>query len=420
MRILLQPLDDMGQMDFLYDVVVAAIIKDEGPYLAEWLDYHERAGIDHFLLYDNGSTDDTAEVLRPYIERGYVTCVRWPGTCQQLPVYRHVLKTYRFFCRYIAFIDADEFLLPRVKASIPELVHEIMDQRLSWPDRGGLVLNWRLYGTSGFREPGEYDGLLRSFVHRAEEDYEMNRLVKSIVDPRRTKSFLTPYFALYCPFSCAYDESGNQVGGFLSENSPDNRLVVNHYATKSRQEWMVRHSRGTADYNLITNNESLLEKYDRNEVYDDSINSYLASRPEPTADYNARRQKWLEDEINRIAGILAGEDTGRYGMSLILQAFYACGTLLGGYLSKDEQQQIQHDIAQNTIEKLNTSNMPIEEAFILIDSLPELVHAGSDIWRDLRPRMARFVGAVCEVLREIVPAARECYTYDYLAKLLQA
>ncbi|MBR0260666.1 MAG: glycosyltransferase family 2 protein [Selenomonadaceae bacterium] len=45
---------------FLYDLAIVAILKNEGRYLKEWLDYHLSAGVDHFYLYDNDSTDNQA------------------------------------------------------------------------------------------------------------------------------------------------------------------------------------------------------------------------------------------------------------------------------------------------------------------------------------------------------------------------
>ena len=53
---------------FLYDLAVVAIFKDEGKYLKEWLDYHLLAGVEHFYLYNNDSSDDYQEVLAPYVK----------------------------------------------------------------------------------------------------------------------------------------------------------------------------------------------------------------------------------------------------------------------------------------------------------------------------------------------------------------
>ena len=64
---------------FLYDLAVTAIFKNEGRYLKEWLDYHLFAGVEHFYLYNNDSSDNYAEVLAPYIEKNLVTLTDVPG-----------------------------------------------------------------------------------------------------------------------------------------------------------------------------------------------------------------------------------------------------------------------------------------------------------------------------------------------------
>ena len=57
---------------FLHDLAIVAIMKNEGHYLKEWLDYHLPAGVDHFYIYDNDSPDNQAEVTAPYIKAGLV------------------------------------------------------------------------------------------------------------------------------------------------------------------------------------------------------------------------------------------------------------------------------------------------------------------------------------------------------------
>ena len=64
---------------FVYDLAVVAILKNEAPYVKEWLDYHLLAGADHFFLYDNESPDNLKEVLQPYIDAGIVTYTFYPG-----------------------------------------------------------------------------------------------------------------------------------------------------------------------------------------------------------------------------------------------------------------------------------------------------------------------------------------------------
>ena len=48
---------------FLYDLAVVTIIKNEAPYIKEWLDYHLLAGVNHFYLYDNQDDDEQKKIL---------------------------------------------------------------------------------------------------------------------------------------------------------------------------------------------------------------------------------------------------------------------------------------------------------------------------------------------------------------------
>ncbi|MCE2136196.1 hypothetical protein GRC92_02335, partial [Streptococcus thermophilus] len=61
-------------------------------------------------LYDNDSSDNTREILEKYIRAGYVYLIPYPGVAKQLPAYNDALAKHRYDCRYIAFIDVDEFL----------------------------------------------------------------------------------------------------------------------------------------------------------------------------------------------------------------------------------------------------------------------------------------------------------------------
>lgn len=56
------------------------------------------------------------ERLRPFIDDGFVEYRFWPGIRQQYPAYNDALKRYGRTCRYMAFIDCDEFLMPTTKS----------------------------------------------------------------------------------------------------------------------------------------------------------------------------------------------------------------------------------------------------------------------------------------------------------------
>ena len=135
---------------FRYKLAVTAIIKNESRYLAEWIDYHLLAGIDHFYLYNNGSTDSTAEVLKPYIENGTVDLIDFPGQVKQLPAYHDALHRYMNECKYMAFIDADEFIRPLDAAlSVYDVTERVLSS-VNDPKAVGMIIPWRVFGSSGY------------------------------------------------------------------------------------------------------------------------------------------------------------------------------------------------------------------------------------------------------------------------------
>jgi hypothetical protein len=117
--------------DFESKIAVAAIIKNEGAYIKEWIEYHKLVGVDKFYIYDNESVDDTATILRPYIKNGDViyTYVKTTGKRKpQVEVYNDVIKKYRNKSKWIAFIDADEFIVPVTHKTIGEVIDYIERQ----------------------------------------------------------------------------------------------------------------------------------------------------------------------------------------------------------------------------------------------------------------------------------------------------
>ena len=48
-------------------LAIVAIAKNESDYIREWVAFHKAVGVDNIILFDNDSTDDTVEVLKPYI-----------------------------------------------------------------------------------------------------------------------------------------------------------------------------------------------------------------------------------------------------------------------------------------------------------------------------------------------------------------
>ena len=59
---------------------ICVMIKDEEGFLSEYVAYYIIHGINHIIFYDDGSTDNSKNELKPWIDLGYVTIkTDWEG-----------------------------------------------------------------------------------------------------------------------------------------------------------------------------------------------------------------------------------------------------------------------------------------------------------------------------------------------------
>lgn len=259
----------------MLDLAIVAIIKNEGQYIEEWVRYHIVAGVQKFYLYDNDSTDNTKAVLQKYVDAGYVELIPFPGVARQLPAYNNAIAKYRYDCKCIAFIDADEFLYScNRQKTVREYCNEIFN---SYPNIGGLAINWRMFGSSGLIDKPERGGVLDNFLYRAKEDGRGNDCIKTIVNPRKVYAFEHVHYPTYIYGAHSIDENGNIVTGWSHPSMIIEQIRINHYFTKSKEEWIERRKIGKADAKDRTEIRSLedFKLHDNNDIYDDGMLYYL-------------------------------------------------------------------------------------------------------------------------------------------------
>ena len=134
---------------------ITAVLQNEAPYIKEWIEYHRLVGVERFYIYDNESTDNVKEILKPYIDLGIVCYHYVPGIAMQNKVYRDALYKYKNQTRWMAIIDLDEFIVPVEKQSIPEFLKD-------YEKYPGVVINWQVFDSNGFLESPKSGGGLVS------------------------------------------------------------------------------------------------------------------------------------------------------------------------------------------------------------------------------------------------------------------
>ena len=94
-------------------LAIVLIVKNEANYIQEWINFHVKQGVSHFIIYDNESTDNLFDVLKKYIASGLVSYKFLRGKARQYDAYNMAMHDYRYKFKYLAVIDADEFLFLR-------------------------------------------------------------------------------------------------------------------------------------------------------------------------------------------------------------------------------------------------------------------------------------------------------------------
>ena len=282
-----------GAGQFMYTLGIGAILRDERPYIMEWIAFHRVVGVEHFVLVDDSSNDGTTDLLGRLAALGLVDHVRFlrkRSEAPQLPAYRSIFRGHGHRFKWLAMVDADEFLVPTVDDTVVPMILSAL------PDTGAIVLNWATYGSSG-AEMESAEPVIERFTRRSNEDWIVDHHTKAIV---RTTAYASTggnphYFELKPGWQSRHADGTlylphPEFGHGLSEALVEAPVRVNHYMIKSRQEFLQRkRPRGRPDANAGKRPLSYFEDHDRNALYD-PITPALIKR--------------MRDEINRINALL--------------------------------------------------------------------------------------------------------------------
>jgi len=179
---------------YKYEVAACMIFQNESFFMKEWIEYHKMIGVQHFYLFNNGSTDNYLEILQPYIESGLVELHQSPGHSQnqsqhntiQCNSYKRAIALAKGKAKWLAIIDADEFIYPVQGDNIGKLLRP-------FEGFGGVYINYRPFGTSHVeRIPSN-----RLIIETLTRCGEVQNFGKSIVRPERVRNVTDPHRMWY-------------------------------------------------------------------------------------------------------------------------------------------------------------------------------------------------------------------------------
>jgi hypothetical protein len=224
-------------------------VKDEARYIPEWIEFHLMQGFEHFILYDNNSTDGSHEILRPYIDADILELRSYPAEMKQRCLNRPLgAKNYwvaetcmleqRKKSDWIHFHAVDEFTYCPDGTDLKDFLTEF-DQY------GGLSVCWQCYNSNGHIKRPE--GLVI-------ENYTVR-----VPDPMcHVKTFLKVGRAKQtCGSLHNWEYIGNYqsvnenhkpvVGSFCPDDFSFKRIRNHHYVTMSREEFDIKTNKGILD-----------------------------------------------------------------------------------------------------------------------------------------------------------------------------
>jgi len=264
-------------------LALGAIVKNEAPYLIDWLAWHQALGFTDFIIADNDSTDGTSDILRALERAGILTYVRFPSRLHkkpQLEAYDHICRRLSGRVDWLALIDADEFIMPETpNDDLATTLQNLPD------DTGAVALNWAIFGSSGhLRAQG--DPVFQRFQMRGKKSDDRddapygNRHYKMIIRPRcYAKKIATPHHARLRDGFCLRRPNGKilNIDRYGISNDVDwSRFRINHYVIKSWSEFIQKKlSRGLADRPDMMHNVTYFGDHDWNDELDASAQNGL-------------------------------------------------------------------------------------------------------------------------------------------------
>ncbi len=239
--------------------VIVACMKNEGPYIVEWVAYHRAIGVDNFIIYTNGCDDGTSEILDRLQEMGIVqhrNNDNWKGNSpQQYALNQSLKEPLVKNADWIIHIDVDEFINVRCgNGTLDDFLEHV-------PGATNIAMTWRLFG---------HGGVLRLDDRPVIEQFD-RCAPKYCPKPHTVWGFKTMFrnIGAYGKISCHrpnklvedkrdqvlwVNGSGEPMGDAVKEKGWRSELKsigydllqLNHYALRSAESYLIKRQRGRA------------------------------------------------------------------------------------------------------------------------------------------------------------------------------
>jgi hypothetical protein len=156
--------------------IIVTSVKNEAPFILEWVAYHRAIGFDRIIVCSNDCSDGTDGILQALAANDVILHISHTvsvGVSPQLQAARLIMEeNWIRDGDWVIWLDADEFLNVRTGArDVDALIDTI-------GTRKGMLINWRLFGDGG-QVPFRGRLIAPEFSNCNKRHSEANRCIKT-------------------------------------------------------------------------------------------------------------------------------------------------------------------------------------------------------------------------------------------------
>ena len=275
-------------------ITAVSMMKDEGPFVLEWIAHHMAVGFTDFVVYTNDCTDGTDAMLMRLEELGLahhrVNAI--PDGLRPQPSALNYAQEEKLVgtSDWVLVFDADEFLCIKYgDGTLDDMIGAAKEKGAN-----GIVITWRIFGSSGV-EHWSREPVTEQYLQSAPPSWNKGWGVKTLFqyDPKYWKlgihrpKIKNKWLETGFPGTVKWlNGSGLPMEDYFKFRGW--RSIVrtigydwaqmNHYAVKSIDSYAIRKFRGNVNFKKDKYNADYWALQDRNEVRDDAMLRYSVER----------------------------------------------------------------------------------------------------------------------------------------------
>lgn len=239
--------ENFNNINKKYDTAIMTIFKNEHPYMKEWLDHHISQGFNHIYLYCNDENMHKYHYLEDEKYKGYITLIDWVNkknigrNTVQKQAYSDCVTNHSHDCQFLIMIDLDEFIVPTNKnITFSDFIKNMKNK---WDETKAFKIQRYNFG-SNYHIKKPKGGVMKNYTMREKRCSSYKTMANTDYINKKHKFYGVHDFIFLPKNGKIFNKYFDYIVGYPNGCSKDNinevPFVINHYYTKSYEEYIKR------------------------------------------------------------------------------------------------------------------------------------------------------------------------------------